>query len=101
MKLHFLAIASLCVAGCQSTESVHDGDFSGKVVSVYKTPQEAQAVRSGNFGAAPIALIREAELKSVGTVDAKFPDVVPVETVSGKRGWVVANELPWTAGAVK
>ena len=101
MNLHFLAIASLCIVGCQSTEAVHDREFSGRVVSVYQTPQEAQAVRSGNFGASPIALIGESELKSVGSADAKFPDVLPVETMSGKRGWVVANELPSTAGGVK
>ncbi len=101
MKRLCLAITVLCIAGCQSTQSVHDGKFSGRVVSVYLTPQDAQAVRSGNFGATPIELIRESELKSVGSVDAKFPDVVPVETVSGKRGWVVTNELPSTAGDVK
>ena len=101
MKLHFLAIASLCIAGCQSAESVHDRDFSGRVVSVYQTPQEAQAVRGGNFGAAPIELIGESELKSVGFADAKLPGVVSVETVSGKRGWVVADELSLLPGVVK
>lgn len=101
MKLLCLAIAVLCIAGCQSTGSVHDREFSGTVVSVYQTPQEAQAVRSGNFGAAPIALIGESELKSVGSVDTKLPGVVLVETASGKRGWVVANELPPTARGVK
>jgi hypothetical protein len=93
MKHFLLAFAFFCIAGCQATASAGEGDLSGKVISVYQMARDAQAVQAGNFGASPIALVRESELKAVGAANTQSPGVVPVETVSGKHGWVVNSEL--------
>jgi hypothetical protein len=101
MKHLLLALAFFCIAACQFTASAGEGDFSGKVISVYQTVQDAQAVQAGNFGASPIALVRESELKVVGAASTPSPGVVPVETVSGKHGWVVISELSPTPANVQ
>ena len=64
-KRFTLFLISLCLAGCQAIPHTGTRDFSGTLVSVYRTPLDAQAVQAGNLGVVPVALVRARELKSV------------------------------------
>ena len=101
MKRFILLLTALCIAGCQATRHSEEGDFSQVLVSVYKTPGDAQEVQTGHFGIAPLELVRASELKYGGATDAKVPGVLQVETASGRMGWVAISDLPMNHGGAR